>query len=69
MHRIKFTFLKAKDGISCRSVVTPKKVSYGSSRKGMSIISQNYIFHTKFSQFACVFTIVRKFDIHFLRLP
>ena len=30
-------------------------------------ISQNYILiHMKFSQFACVFTIRRKFGIHFL---
>ena len=33
-------------------------------------ISQNYIFHMKFPQFACVFTIIlRKFDIHFPGLP
>ena len=29
-------------------------------------ISQNYILHMKFSEFTCVFTILVKFDIHFL---
>ena len=32
-------------------------------------ISQNYIFHVKFSEIYCVFTIFVKFDIHFLGLP
>ena len=32
-------------------------------------ISQNYILHMKFQNFTCVFTILVKFDIHFLGLP
>ena len=33
-------------------------------------ISQNYIFHMKFSEIICsVFIILVKFDVHFLRLP
>ena len=31
-------------------------------------ISQNYILHMKFQNFTCVFTILVKFDIHFLGL-
>ena len=30
---------------------------------------QNYILRIKFSEFACVFTILVKFDIRFLGLP
>ena len=32
-------------------------------------ISQNYILHTSFQNFNSVFTILVKFDIHFLGFP
>ena len=39
------------------------------TRENECQISQNYIFHMKFQKFAFVFTILGKFDIHFLGLP
>ena len=39
------------------------------ARENECQISQNYILHTKFQNFNYVFTILVKFDIHFLGLP
>ena len=39
------------------------------ARENECQISQNYILQMKFKNFTCVFTILVKFDIHFLGLP
>ena len=67
MHIIKFTFLKGLIKMQLVVCNNTKENFFMGAREKECQISQNYILiHMKFSQFACVFTIRRKFDIHFL---